>query len=432
MKEFFSRLLHRPHALGLGALPLVALVVRLAYAATLPPDIVVTFEADPLTYDQIARNLAAGRGFRGASFYYPPGSDLPTAFWDPLYPVFLASVYSILGHSIPLVRLIQAVLGAVAVGLTFLIGRRLAGAAVGLVAAMISAVYPFFVYYSSQLLTETLFMALILAVFVAGFEAAARRHARWFIGLGCLIGLAALCRAEAFLFGLVYIAWAAWRSSKFWLRRTRVAALAVLAVLAVMLPWGVRNRLTHGEFLLTTTKLGYNLYKYYHPQMTADQTVRVVPLPEFGERTEPQREKLLREQALGFMVQDPVRTTWFMANKLALLFKLTPSNDVNRRYALVSVASYGLLVPFMLLGLAKAVKRRGRFLPVVAYVLFSVATKAAVFAGIRLRMQIEPFLIILAALALVSLGERLNVPGTAIRRALPSLAPPAVRSRRST
>jgi hypothetical protein len=80
---------------------------------------------------------------------------------------------------------------------------------------------------------------------------------------------------------------------------------------------------------------------------------------------------------------------------------------VNRRYALLSVASYGLLLPFMVGGLILALRRRGRFLPLVAYVLFSVATKAAVFAGIRLRMQIEPFLIVLAALCLVTLAARL-------------------------
>jgi hypothetical protein len=61
----------------------------------------------------------------------------------------------------------------------------------------------------------------------------------------------------------------------------------------------------------------------------------------------------------------------------------------------------------MLVGLLLAVRRGGLFLPVVAYVLYSVASKAAVFAGIRLRMQVEPFLILFAALALVALAERL-------------------------
>ncbi|HEX2187058.1 MAG TPA: glycosyltransferase family 39 protein, partial [Chloroflexota bacterium] len=392
---------------GLGILPLVALLARLAYVATLPPQIVITFEADPLTYDQIARNIVAGRGFTGASFYYPPGTEHPTAFWDALYPYFLAALYGLFGHSVPLVRVVQAVLGAGAVALTFVVGRQLARPAVGLVAAAVSAVYPFFIYYTGQLLTETLFMALILAVFAAGFRAVQTRAALWFMATGVLTGLAALCRAEAFYIGVAFLLWIGWRASKLPLARLRLASLALVAMLAVMFPWGIRNQLTHGQFILTTTKLGYNLYKYYHPMMTADQTVAVVPFPDFGARTEPQREALLRELGLGFMRADPARTLWFMANKLVLLFKLTPSNEVNRQYALLSLASYGVLLPFMALGGWLALRRRGRFLPVLAYVLFSVATKAAVFAGIRLRMQIEPFLLLLAALAIVALGERL-------------------------
>ena len=110
--------------------------------------------------------------------------------------------------------------------------------------------------------------------------------------------------------------------------------------------------------------------------MTADQTVRTVPFPEFGDRTEPQREALMRAEGLAFMRQDPARTLWFMVNKLVLLFKLTPSNEVNRQYALVSLLSYGLLLPFMGAGFFLSLRRGGRFLPLLAYVLFSIATKA--------------------------------------------------------
>lgn len=392
---------------GLGVLPLIALAARLAYAATLPPEIVVTFEADPLTYDQIARNVVAGRGFRGASFYYPPGTEGPTAFWDALYPLVLAGLYAVWGHNVHAVRVAQAVLGALAVAGTYALGRQVLRPAVGLLAAGISALYPFFIYYSGQLLTETLFMTLVVGVFLVGYRAVAQRSAAWFAVLGLLTGLAALCRAEVFYFGPLFGAWCAWRSSKLPWRRIRLAGIALLAMLAVMLPWGLRNQATHGQLILTTTKLGYNLYKYYHPTMTADQTVPVVPFPDFGERTEPQREALLREEGLRFMRQDPVRTLWFMAHKLVLLFKLTPSNAVNQRYALVSLASYGLLLPFMGAGFILAARRGGRLRPILAYVLFSVATKAAIFAGIRLRMQVEPFLILLAALAMVTLGERL-------------------------
>ncbi|HEU5318711.1 MAG TPA: glycosyltransferase family 39 protein [Chloroflexota bacterium] len=397
----------RASLLGVCILPLVALLARLAYAATLSPEIVVTFEADPLTYDQIARNLVAGRGFSGASFYYPPGSDVPTAFWDALYPIFLAAVYTLAGHSVPAVRAVQAVLGAAAVALTYVVGARLADRAVGVLAAAISAVYPFFIYYSGHLLTETLFMTLILAVFAAALCLQDRGTRRWALALGMLSGLAALCRAEALPFGLALMVWTAWRSGGTTSRRLGLAATAVVALLVVTAPWVIRNQRTFHAPILTTTKLGYNLYKYYHPQMTADQTVRAVPFPDLDGLTEPQREAVMRGQGLRFMAQDPGRTAWFMANKLALLFKLTPSNEVNRQYALVSLVSYGALLPFMALGFILALRGGWSFAPLLAYVLFSIANKAAVFAGIRLRMQVEPFLIILAALALTRVAGRL-------------------------
>jgi 4-amino-4-deoxy-L-arabinose transferase-like glycosyltransferase len=397
----------RASLLGVGALSLLALLVRLAYSATLPPEIVVTFEADPITYDQIARNLVAGRGFSGASFYYPPGADVPTAFWDALYPVFLAAIYAVAGHSVVAVRIAQAALGATAIWLTYRIGTGLAGRPTGLVAAAVSAVYPFFIYYAGQLLTETLFMALILGAFALALVAQDRGRGAWFAALGGVTGLAALCRAEAFLFGLAFLPWTAWHAAPTLGRRLALAAVALASLGAVMAPWVVRNQLTFGTPILTTTKLGYNLYKYYHPQMTADQTVRVVPFPELDGLSEPEREAVMRNAGLRYMAQDPGRTAWFMANKLALLFKLTPSNEVNQRYALISLLTYGALLPFMAAGLVMAIRRGPSYFPVVTYVLFSVATKAAVFAGIRLRMQIEPFLILFAALAITRLVGRL-------------------------
>ena len=389
------------------ALVALALVVRLGYALTLPREIVVTFEADPITYDQIARNIAAGRGFSGASFYYPPGSDVPTAFWDALYPYFLAAIYTVAGHSVATVRVTQALLGALAVWLTYWIGDRMGGRRVGLTAAAVSAFYPFFIYYAAQLLTETLFMTLMLGVFAAALRAERGPTVGWHALLGLLVGLAALCRAEAFYVGLALVVWSSWRAESELPGRFRMATVGLLCVAVVMAPWVVRNQLTLGAPILTTTKLGYNLYKYYHPTMTADQTVRTVPFPELEGLSEPQRERVMRDAAVGYMAADPARTAWFMLNKLALLFKLTPSNEINQRYALASLLSYGALLPFMAAGLVLAIRRGGRWAPLVGYVLFSVATKAAVFAGIRLRMQIEPFLILLAALALATFTRRI-------------------------
>lgn len=404
---------------GWIVLPAIALVLRLAYVATLPPTNVVTFEADPITYDQIASNIVAGKGFSGASFYYPPGTDVPTSFWDPLYPYFLAAVYWSFGHSIPAVRVVQAIIGAVSVAMAWHVGRRLAGPAVGLLTAAILAGYPFLLYYTGQLLTETLFIGLILATVAAGIEAMRTGRLAWFLGLGLAGGLAAMGRAEAFAFTLAYVPWCAWfaprRDGRTWAIALAVGWLAAGATLA---PWTIRNSVQFGRPIITTTKLGYNLYKYYHPQMTSDQTVRVVPFPEMEELDEPARAALLERLGIAFMREDPSRTARFMVAKFLLLFKLTPSNDATRGYALVSIMSFGVLLPFMAAGAAMVLMRGRLWWPVAGYVAFSVASKTAVFAGIRLRMQVEPFLVLFAAVAITSLMQ------STINRFAPKAASP--------
>ncbi|NBX48026.1 MAG: hypothetical protein EBT22_12780, partial [Chloroflexi bacterium] len=331
-------------------LPVVATILRLAYVATLPPTNIVTFEADPITYDQIARNILSGRGYSGASFYYPPGSDTLTSFWDPLYPYFLATIYAVAGPSIPAVRIVQSIIGGVSVGLIAHVGTRLGRTGTGLIASAWATIYPFFFYYTGQLLTETLYIGLILTTVALGIEAILRFASRWV--------------------PLIAVGW--------------------LAMAVPIAPWAIRNYLTFDRPILTTTKLGYNLYKYYHPLMTADQTVRTVPFPDFGTMTEPERADLMQRIGIGYMLEDPARTATFMVSKFFLLFKLTPSNDATRGYALVSLLSYGILLPFMAAGSVLGLLRGKAWWPLLGYVAFNIASKTAVFAGIRLRMQIEP------------------------------------------
>ena len=437
LERLMTLVLHHATVVSWVVMPAVATILRLAYVATLPPTNIVTFEADPITYDQIAKNILSGRGYSGASFYYPPGSDNLTSFWDPLYPYFLATIYAVAGPSIPAVRIVQSIIGGISVGLIAHVGNRLGSTGTGLIASAWATIYPFFFYYTGQLLTETLYIGLILATVALGIEAINRRHAGWFAALGIAGGLASLGRAEAFAFTIAYVGWCAthsvaksvpmgsgdpdtggnrsprdaqhsWSSglrariSSGWVPLIAVGWLAMAIPIA---PWAIRNYLTFDRPILTTTKLGYNLYKYYHPLMTADQTVRAVPFPDFGTMTEPERAELMQRIGIGYMLEDPLRTATFMVSKFFLLFKLTPSNDATRGYALVSLLSYGVLLPFMVAGAVMGLLHGKAWWPLLGYVAFNIASKTAVFAGIRLRMQIEPFLLILAAFAVVRIRE---------------------------
>ena len=398
------------------ALVLVAAgVVRLGYVLTLENALNVTFEADPITYDQLARNLLAGRPYVGASFYFPAGTENPTALWDPLYPLFLAGIYALVGHDFLAVRLVHVVLGVASCGLLYVLGRSVFGPRIGLLGAGFAAIYPFFIYYTGQILTETLFIFLMLTLLTLARAIAQRRirGALAVLTLGITAGLTVLTRAEALYFAVILIVVLAWWSvplrpggAPSW-RARLISILALVVVFAATLsPW-VGFNYARFDRLFVTTKLGYNLYKYYHPRMTADQRVRSddIPLPDLTGLSEPEREDRLLSAGLRFMADNPGRTARFMVAKAGLLFKLTPSNEINRRYALVSLLSYGVLVPFMVIGAIISLRRWPLTWPLLLWVVLGSASGILVFAGIRLRMRIEPILLLFAAVGVVKLVE---------------------------
>ena len=129
----------------------VAVIVRLVLLLPMGD---LDLAMDELQYQEIAVNLAEGRGFAL--------NDKPTSWRPPLYPFLLSLVYRVAGTTDPLAaRVFQAGLSLLNLMLVYLLGRRLFGERVGLGAAVIFAFYPSFLFYNNHLLTEGLFTCLL-------------------------------------------------------------------------------------------------------------------------------------------------------------------------------------------------------------------------------------------------------------------------------
>ena len=75
--------------------------------------------------------------------------------WSPVAPFLYAAVYRINGGvNAELGRAVVAVLGALMILFVYLLGRRLGGPGVGLLAALLAAIYPTFIDNSEQILSE--------------------------------------------------------------------------------------------------------------------------------------------------------------------------------------------------------------------------------------------------------------------------------------
>ena len=246
--------LKRPGAL-LVLILCLGLAVRLYAAGEMNasrPDSPARLSADEPGYDALARGLLAGEGLTW------PGRV-------PLYPVWLAGLHYITGYSYAAGVYVQCLLGALAVWLTFLLGRTLFGLPVAAVAALGAAVDIVLVQQSVRFLSEILFTPLVLAVAIAFVRAVeSPTHGR-FVWTGVWIGLANLVRPTLVGFPVMAALTIAYALGA--RRAWRPVAALVLASTLVVTPWVIRNYFKYGAIYPLATSnaiLWQGSPEYFH------------------------------------------------------------------------------------------------------------------------------------------------------------------------
>jgi tetratricopeptide (TPR) repeat protein len=232
----------------------IALVIRLLYFLEYRRSPFFDFlHLDPLYYHDWALRIASGDWLGKEVFEQ-----------SPLYPYLLAIYFSLFGHGLTLLRLLQFLLGAVTATLTCVLGGRLFGRAAGLVAGIGAAAYAPFLFYEGQVMKEfltPLFTVTVLHLFLRGIEEGAGKGARGSILLalsGAGIGMTALVRDNA----LLLIPLLAGYLIAARLRRggIREAAWMLAGAAAILLPVAARNHHVSGDWVLTTSGGGEVFY----------------------------------------------------------------------------------------------------------------------------------------------------------------------------
>ena len=128
-----------------GTLVLIAMAalgVRLAFTLGVAPDVRTTPPSDAGAYHLLANNLADGRGYIRPYdlLLAKPPAVRPTAEYPPLFPAVLSLVSRAGGRTVAAQRIAMCFVGVATVVLIGLLGRRVANAGVGLIAAALAAV----------------------------------------------------------------------------------------------------------------------------------------------------------------------------------------------------------------------------------------------------------------------------------------------------
>jgi 4-amino-4-deoxy-L-arabinose transferase-like glycosyltransferase len=384
-------------------------------------------------YHWSANLLANGRGYIDPFSLAYLGTTQPTAMHPPLWS-FLLTVVSWFGgsgapfphqggHDYFAHRLTGGVCGTVTVVLIGLLGRRIGGPRLGIVAAITAAIYPILIVADGSLLSESLYGALIAGSLLLAYRLVDRPTTGRAVALGLTIGLATLTREEALLLVVLLFLPLAGYPRVFFRRRVplRLMGIAFLATAVIVVPWMIRNTAEfHRPVSVSTGNgavlAGANCHATYHGKYLGFWQIDCIPPRGQGNEavyTARWRKKgttYAKHHVGRLVVVEGVRVlrTWG-------LYQV--GNDPGEPSEPLAVAMYLLLLPLAIAGAFLMRQRRESLAILLATPVLVTITTLTGYGTTRFRHAAEIPLVILASVTLVYAWEN--------RRALASIGDPS-------
>lgn len=375
---------------------------------------------DEQQYWSMASSLCIGEGLKDELGFQ--------ATRMPLYPGVL-SLFSGATHGVIIAKVFQWVIGAVVAVLTAGVAATLFDRRVGLLAGLLVAFDPFLVFFSSLLLTETLFVAALVGLWwiIERFLTSrgtkpVRNHAKTrALGLirWVLVGLvAALCvYVRESSLGLVVVVLCFIAVCRR-LDRSSLAGVAVVGgiLITALAPWAARNRQVIGEWCWLTTRGGISLYDGVGPQATgAGDLGTIKQMPAVRGMGEVEWNRYFLDESWKAIRADPGRIVKLAGTKLARLWNPFP-NVRQYQSPLARVVSVAWTVPIFALGaigtLCLLIRNRKDGLRIAFFLLLPalyLSILHSLFVGsVRYRLPAMPMIEILAAVALVAAFDRIK------------------------
>jgi 4-amino-4-deoxy-L-arabinose transferase-like glycosyltransferase len=355
----------------------------------------------------LAQNIAAGNGVS-------LGDGPPTAFRVPLYPMFLAALT--LGHHtfLPII-IAQSLIGAGTVLCAALIARDLFGNPAAVIAAVLTAIYPYYLVHDTALQETSLYTFLMALAIVLLLRVRRSGSIPAAIGAGVALGAAVLTRANlapVALLAPVWLALAGGSHAVPWQRRLRVAIICAGVCMLTVTPWLIRAYQLTGSITLSTQNgfflwVGNNAYTFSrYPQESIDRS-QVVALAALSPQDDSElkarkhNEALVdawfRKKGLDYIRDHPWQTFTNGLRKLADAFGWLPSPRRSFWPSVAYALSYGPVTVFGLWGMWVSRKHwREHAIFYIQFVTFAAVT-AVFFGHTSYRAYLDVYWIVFAA-----------------------------------
>jgi len=402
---------------SLIAIFFVALLMRAAWGTTRfvrSIDPTALEFPDEEQYWMMARSLWIGEGLKDELGFQ--------ATRMPLYPAAL-SAFTVMPGGHLAAQAVQWLIGALAAGITAATAARLFDRRIGLIAGFLVAFDPFLTFFSSLLLTETPFVAVLVALWwmLSPMTRPVANHGgfgRWII-VGMLSAACVYLRESSLglvivALGLVVIL------RRFEWKAVVGATIALGIVVAALVPWAARNLAVTGDWCWLTHRAGISLYDGVGPQSLGASDLGDVKQSEAVRGLdEVAWNRYFLEQSMAAIKADPMRVLRLAGVKLTRMWNPIPNVETYRSPAVRLISAAWTIPTFALAAvgviLLGARKNRGGLRTALFLLLPALYFSAlhSLFVGsVRYRLAAIPMIEILAAVALALIYERIRLKRT--------------------
>lgn len=401
----------------------LALILRIAALLYLKKSVYSDF----LLWDEKVYHTWASRISNGTY------KSLSVYEFAPLPAYVMALVYKIFSTDILCIRILNIIFGVLTCSLVYLIGKEMANRITGLFACLIASLYKPFIFYSIVPLKTSLCLFLFASTIYL-FVVILNKDSmiRVFL-LGIAIGLTLNVRPQCVviipLMPLV-ILWNIYRGKASLKILTANLILYIVGLSLSISPFIVRNYLVSGEFVLTSSQAGFNLYTgnnlqnkdpYYRPvsfassspfeqgtQFTIEASRRI------GTKLSPQKaSSYWTREVINTALGQPDAFIWKIFEKTLVLFNQFEAGDHYHigfvsdfvKFFKFPFFSFWFILPFGLAGMAVSTFGSRKSLALTAIFFSYALTLIAFHSNTRYRL---PMLIILIPFAVMGINNLLS------------------------
>ena len=377
----------------------ISLIIRLLYVILMPTVVV----GDAAAYDGLAIGLIEGKGYGGGT----------SSYWPPGQPFFLAAIYTVFGYNPQIACIFQAFISSLTCIVIYYIGKTVLNKKMGLISVFIAALYPTFIIYSGQLLTETLFIFLLPLSILYLLKVHEEPSAKNLIIAGVSFGLATLVRPIIVGFIPFILIWMLLSSKE--RKRNLMKFIAIfLIAMVVVSPWTIRNYNVHHEFVLVSTNGGVNFWIGNNPEATG----RTCDIdwgkinPCVNMTNEVQCDKLCYKKGFEFIKEKTSKFLVFGAKKFAYFWGFILPFFTCYLYgyfinpipkwlfmllAPLTVLPYAIVLPLAIFGIIFYQKWDKKASLLLLLIFYYVLIHSIIVSSTRFHLPLIPFLIVFAS-----------------------------------